>query len=44
MRLRWRQTSDLHQLTLHMLKTACILPMHAQPSVAGASESLAWSH
>ncbi|MGU3629425.1 hypothetical protein [Comamonas sp. C24C] len=44
MRLRWRQASDLHQLTLHMLKTACILPMHAQPTTAAASESLVWSH
>ena len=43
MRLRWRQTSDLHQLTLHMLKTACILPMHGQATPA-APESLAWSH
>lgn len=44
MRLRWRQASDLHQLTLHMLKTACILPMHAQPTAAAAPESLVWSH
>ena len=44
MRLRWRQASDLHQLTLHMLKTACILPMHAQPTTAAAPESLVWSH
>lgn len=44
MRLRWRQTSDLHQLTLHMLKTACILPMHAQPSALSTPESFAWSH
>lgn len=44
MRLRWRQASDLHQLTLHMLKTACILPMHAQPTAAVAPESLVWSH
>ena len=44
MRLRWRQASDLHQLTLHMLKTACILPMHAQPKAAAAPESLVWSH
>ena len=44
MRLRWRQASDLHQLTLHMLKTACILPMHTQPTAAAAPESLVWSH
>ncbi len=44
LRLRWRQASDLHQLTLHMLKTACILPMHAQPTTAAAPESLVWSH
>ena len=44
MRLRWRQASDLHQLTLHMLKTACILPMHAQPTATAAPESLVWSH
>lgn len=44
MRLRWRQASDLHQLTLHMLKTACILPMHAQPMAAAAPEPLVWSH
>lgn len=44
MRLRWRQAGDLHQLTLHMLKTACILPMHAQPTAAAAPESLVWSH
>ncbi|MGD9758387.1 MAG: hypothetical protein AB7U71_12745 [Comamonas sp.] len=44
MRLRWRQASDLHQLTLHMLKTACILPMHVQPTAAAAPESLVWSH
>ena len=44
MRLRWRQASDLHQLTLHMLKTACILPMHAQPTAAAAPEPLVWSH
>ena len=44
MRLRWRQASDLHQLTLHMLKTACILPMHTQPAAAAAPESLVWSH
>lgn len=44
MRLRWRQASDLHQLTLHMLKTACILPMQAQPTAAAAPESLVWSH
>lgn len=44
MRLRWRQASDLHQLTLHMLKTACILSMHAQPTAAAAPESLVWSH
>ncbi|WKL18468.1 hypothetical protein QYQ99_13450 [Comamonas testosteroni] len=44
LRLRWRQASDLHQLTLHMLKTACTLPMHAQPTTAAAPESLVWSH
>ena len=44
LRLRWRQAGDLHQLTLHMLKTACILPMHAQPTTAAAPESLVWSH
>ena len=44
LRLRWRQAGDLHQLTLHMLKTACILPMHAQPMTAAAPESLVWSH
>lgn len=44
MRLRWRQSSDLHQLTLHMLKTACILPAHSQPAAAAVPESLAWSH
>ena len=45
MRLRWRQASDLHQLTLHMLKTACILPMHSQPAAAAAEpDSLVWSH
>ncbi|MDR2300353.1 MAG: hypothetical protein LBE30_18630 [Comamonas sp.] len=44
MRLRWRQTSDLHQLTLHMLKTACILPAHSQPAVTAVPQSLAWSH
>ncbi|MEG0199134.1 MAG: hypothetical protein RR718_00145 [Comamonas sp.] len=50
LRMRWRQVSDLHQLTLHMLKTACILPMHehglqAVPGAdAAALPSLAWSH
>lgn len=44
MRLRWRQASDLHQLTLHMLKTACILPMHSQCAEFAEPESLAWSH
>lgn len=50
LRMRWRQVSDLHQLTLHMLKTACILPMHehglqAVPGMdAAALPSLAWSH
>lgn len=44
MRLRWRQASDLHQLTLHMLKTACILPMHSQSTGLAEPESLAWSH
>lgn len=44
MRLRWRQASDLHQLTLHMLKTACILPMHSQCAGLAEPESLAWSH
>ena len=43
MRLRWRQAADLHQLTLHMLKTACILPAHA-PAMPAASENYAWSH
>lgn len=48
MRMRWRQVSDLHQLTLHMLKTACILPLHEHSvqgmSTSPASASLAWSH
>ncbi|MEQ6436164.1 hypothetical protein V8Z74_14205 [Comamonas sp. w2-DMI] len=47
MRLRWRQTRDLHQLTLHMLKTACILPLHEHsvPRLGtGACAPLAWSH
>jgi hypothetical protein len=47
MRLRWRQTRDLHQLTLHMLKTACILPLHEHSAPrleTAASAPLAWSH
>lgn len=50
LRLRWRQVSDLHQLTLHMLKTTCILPLHehglqtAPGADATAFPSSAWSH